>query len=160
MAFYSPELKEQIIQKMMPPNNQSIPQIHKETSIPLQTLYSWRQSYRTKGYIVPNQSKTADQWDTKTKLSVLMQTAAMNQAEKSEFCRERGLYSEQLKAWQEEFETMNKPAASSAELAAQRKKNKSLERELRRKDKALAETAALLVLQKKAQAIWGMNEED
>ena len=160
MAVYSAEVKEQVIKKMMPPNNQSIQQVHQDTSIPLQTLYSWRQSYRTKGYIVPNQSKTPDQWDAKTKLAVLMQTVAMNQAEKSEFCRERGLYPEQLKAWQNEFETMNKPAASSAELAAERKKNKSLECELRRKNKALAETAALLVLQKKAQAIWGMNEED
>jgi len=51
-------------------------------------------------------------------------------------------------------------ATARAALALERKKNKQLERELRRKEKALAETAALLTLSKKARAIWGVNEED
>ena len=51
-------------------------------------------------------------------------------------------------------------AKDKAELARERKRNKKLERELKRKDRALAETAALLVLSKKAQAIWGIEEED
>jgi hypothetical protein len=51
-------------------------------------------------------------------------------------------------------------AAERRSYAQERKKTRNLEKELRRKDKALAETAALLVLQKKARAIWGDNEDD
>jgi len=50
--------------------------------------------------------------------------------------------------------------ADKVALAAERKKSQILERDLRRKDRALAETAALLVLAKKAEAIWGIKEED
>lgn len=160
MPTYSTELKEQTVRKMMPPNNQSIAQLNRESGIPVPTLYSWRKQYRLKGYVVPNNTKNTDYWDSKAKLAVLIQTGQMNQAERSEYCREHGLYPEQLIAWKQEFETVGKPASSSSELAAERKKTKKLEKEIRRKDKALAEAAALLVLQKKAQAIWGVNEED
>jgi transposase len=160
MQTYTADLKEQIARKMMPPNNQSIAQLNRETGIPVPTLYSWRKQYRSKGFVVPNNAKNSSQWDAKAKLAVLMQTAQMNQAEQSEYCREHGLYPEQLNSWKQEFESVGASATSSAELAAERKKTKKLEKELRRKDKALAEAAALLVLQKKAQAIWGINEED
>ena len=45
-----------------------------------------------------------------------------------------------------------------ADKAAQQR-IKQLERELRRKEAALAETAALLVLRKKAEALWGKEED-
>jgi hypothetical protein len=72
------------------------------------------------------------------------------------------LYPEQLDAWKAAFESLELGAepVSKAEVAQQRKENKRLEREILRKDKALAEAAALLVLSKKAQAIWGSKEED
>ena len=90
-----------------------------------------------------------------------MQTTAMNDAERSVYCRENGLYPEQLDAWQQAFESLDasKPTDKKA-FAAERKKNRQLEKELLRKDRALAETAALLTLSKKAQAIWGISEED
>ena len=47
-----------------------------------------------------------------------------------------------------------------AAVATEKQRNKELERELRRKEKALAETAALLTLRKKAAAIWGGKGED
>ena len=86
----------------------------------------------------------------------------MNEAQRAEYCRQRGLYPEQLDAWKAAFESLElgSEPASKAEVAQQRKENKRLEREILRKDKALAEAAALLVLSKKAQAIWGTKEED
>ena len=85
----------------------------------------------------------------------------MNEAERSEYCRTNGLYVEQLDEWKDEFEasSSSNPADKRA-LAAERKKPRKLEKELLRKDRALAETAALLTLSKKAQAIWGISEED
>ena len=90
-------------------------------------------------------------WDARAKLAALIQTASMNEAERSAYCRENGLYPEQLDEWKEAFETVdNTPSlADKRELTAARKKTNRLEKELRRKDKALAETAALLVLSKK-----------
>ena len=89
----------------------------------------------------------------------------MNAQEKSEYCRRKGLYPEQIDEWEKVCIHANGSAVQvaselRAELKEEAKKVKNLERELIRKEKALAETAALLVLRKKACAIWGENEED
>ncbi len=111
---------------------------------------------------MPANSSNPEKWDAKSKLAAIIQTASMNEAERSVYCREHGLYPEQLDAWKAAIESASNDGepVSKAALAAERKKNKILERELRRKEKALAETAALLTLSKKARAIWGVNEED
>lgn len=85
----------------------------------------------------------------------------MNEAERSTYGRERGLCVEQLDAWKAAFEQAGGAGTvlSPATLAAERKKRRALEKELHRKDKALAEVAALLTLSKKAQAIWGTDED-
>lgn len=162
MPRYSKELKEQIVRKMMPPNSQSVAQISRDSGIATPTLYAWRNHYRAQGYIVPATSKDPEGWGWKDKAAAVLNTQSMNAAELSQYCREHGLYPEQLQAWQEAFEQtegLHRPA-SKAQTAATRKKLKELEKELRRKDRALAETAALLVLSKKVQAIWGDKEED
>lgn len=162
MARYSSEFKEQTVRKMMPPSSQSVAQISRETNISSPTLYAWRNQYRSQGYVVPATHKDPEGWDWKAKAAAIMATQTMNEAEKSAYCRENGIYPEQLEAWEAGFEvadSSNRPV-SKAEDAATRKKLKQLERELRRKDKALAEAAALLVLSKKAHAIWGIKEED
>lgn len=89
----------------------------------------------------------------------------MNEAEVSAYCREPGLYAEQINEWREACEQANDwDRNQNKRLKAIRKTDekriKELERELKRKEKALAETAALLVPGKKAQAIWGDTEEE
>ena len=162
MSFYSPEFKAQIVKKMMPPNNLSVAQISRESGIHVSTLYSWKKQLQARGFVVPAKKSRPDQWDTKTKLAVIIQTASMNEAERSSYCREHGLYPEQLDAWKAAFEAVDMAdgPVTKAVLAAERKKSRQLEKELRRKEKALAETAALLTLSKKARAIWGSDEED
>ena len=83
----------------------------------------------------------------------------------SEYCRTKGLYVEQIKNWQEGcFNVNGKDFAISNnyknELNEEKRKSKSLEKELNRKEKALAEVAALLVLRKKLDAILGDQEEE
>ena len=87
----------------------------------------------------------------------------MNEADLSEYCRQRGLYPEQIRVWREACERANDwERAAARELARETKDDRNriqdLERELARKEKALAETAALMVLRKKADAIWGPRE--
>lgn len=85
----------------------------------------------------------------------------MNEMERSAWCREQGLYVQQLDSWRQAFESMDDagPRKSRSNTAQERKNLAKLQKELERKDKALAEAAALLVLSKKAQAIWGVDEE-
>src|SRR3546814_1423290 len=92
--------------------------------------------------------------------SAVIQTAPMNEAERSAYCREHGLYPEQLEAWKQAFEAMDagSTSADTAQLTAERKTSRKLAKELLRKERALAEAAALLTLSKKAQAIWGDGE--
>ena len=89
----------------------------------------------------------------------MLETAALNGSELGEYCRKRGLYSAQIAAWRSACEQANDwDRASSVRLGRvtkEKKRVKDLERDLARKDRALAETAALLVLRKKASAIWG-----
>jgi len=162
MPSYGPQFKAQIVKKLMPPYNQSVTQVSRDTGVAVPTLYAWKQLFRNQGYVVPSKSSRPDDWDAKAKLACIIETGAMNEAQRAEYCRQRGLYPEQLDAWKAAFESLELGAepASKAEVAQQRKENKRLEREILRKDKALAEAAALLVLSKKAQAIWGSKEED
>lgn len=162
MSRYSKEFKEQIIRKMMPPNSQSVSRISKDSGIAAPTLYAWRNQYRAEGYLVPAKTKDPEGWGWKDKAAAVLKTQCMNEAEVAQYCREQGLFVEQLQAWQEAFEDVDQLSrpVCKAESAADKKRVKQLEKELRRKDKALAEAAALLVLSKKAQAIWGDKEED
>lgn len=163
MPSYSPEFKEQAVRKLMPPHNRTVASLSQEIGVSEATLYNWKKQFRARGYVVPKKSTIADQWDVKAKLAAVIQTAAMNEAERSEYCRKHGLYPEQIEAWKTAFEDsefLEVAPATKAELAAERKKSRALEKELRRKEKALAEAAALLTLSKKAQAIWGTNEDD
>lgn len=162
MPTYSTELKAQIARKMMPPNNRTVVDISRETGISTATLYAWRKQFRAQGFVVPTKPTIADRWDAKAKLACVIQTASMNETERAAYCREHGLYPEQIDQWKATFEAMDAPAshADRAALAEERRKSKRLAKELHRKEKALAEAAALLTLSKKAQAIWGNDEED
>ena len=89
----------------------------------------------------------------------------MNETERAEYARKKGLYVEQIKAWKDTCMNANGGIAKEAsrlnrELKDSEKERRKLEKELQRKEKALAETAALLVLSKKANAIWGDSEDE
>jgi len=78
------------------------------------------------------------------------------------YCRERGLYTTQIQEWKDALMKRNddeKNQAVQSEVKTLRLENEKLKQELRRKEKALAETAALLILKKKATAIWGEDED-
>ena len=89
------------------------------------------------------------------KFLVVVETASMNETELAEYARKKGLYVEQIKAWKDACMNANGGIAKEAsrlnhELKDSEKERRKLEKELQRKEKALAEAAALLVLSKKA----------
>ena len=107
---------------------------------------------------MPGDGRNPEDWSPQDKFAVVLETAALSEAEFAEYCRKKGLYVEQVMTWKENCMQANATAAEQAkaakDLARQsRKEIKELKRDLRKKEKALAETAALLVLRKKANAI-------
>lgn len=165
VARYSDEFKEQAVRRLMPPNAQSVAQVSRDIGISDVTLYNWRNQYRDRGNAVPADPSNPENWSGKNKLAVVIETATLNEEALSVYCREKGLYVEQVRRWREAAESgadVDRPltAAERREWQKERKKNRKLEKELGRKEKALAEAAALLVLQKKARAIWGDSEDD
>jgi ssRNA-specific RNase YbeY (16S rRNA maturation enzyme) len=88
----------------------------------------------------------------------------MDEAARSGWCREHGVYAQQLQQWRDSaMQALADPEEARASLQQtkqDRRRIKELEREVRRKDKALAETAALLVLSKKVSAIFNKGEDE
>lgn len=165
MKNYPPERKEAVIQKMMPPINMSVSALSAETGITLSTLYNWRKQAKSRGVVVPGDGKNAEQWSSTDKFAVVLETAALNAAELAEYCRKKGLFAEQIEQWKKACMGANATAdeqdkQQKVQGRTDKKRIKALEVDLRRKERVLAETAALLVLRKKANAIWGVDEDE
>lgn len=161
---HSPELKEAILRRLLPPNNESITKVSREEGIPQGTLTRWKNEAKAQGIAAPT-GENAEIWSTQDKFLIVVETASMNESDLAEYARKKGLYVEQIKAWRDACVNANGGVAREAanlhhELKESQKARKKLEKEIQRKDKALAEAAALLVLSKKANAIWGDPEDD
>ena len=162
---YPKEMKEAVVSRLLE-EDVIITDIHRETGIGMNTLYRWRDEAKNqKGLSATTKYKNADKWSSQDKFTVVLETANLSEIEFSEYCREKGIYPEQVKEWRDACINANNDAVErrdkiSKELNAERKQKEKLEKELARKDKALAEAAALLVLRKKADAIWGTEEEE
>lgn len=163
MGIYSAERKQSVIRKMMSPHNIPIPQLSREEGISDVTLYTWRKQAREKGLEVLDQKRKGDSWSSEVRFAIVLETATMDEAQLSEYCRQKGLYVEQVAQWKQNCLRANAYAdtvkqAQSARHKQDKKRIKELEKELNRKEKALAETAALLVLRKKFNALWQQDE--
>lgn len=161
---YSPERKAAVLKKMLPPHPRPIEQISREEGICESTLYNWRKEARAAGRLLPDGEGSPARWKAEDKFAAVVETAAMNEAELSAWCRQRGLYPNQLRQWRAACEKANDwDRSRNRQLQeahrAGEKRIRRLERELRKKEKALAEAAALLVLSKKLEAIWEEEEE-
>ncbi|CBL46586.1 Conserved hypothetical protein [gamma proteobacterium HdN1] len=159
MASYSPERKSAAIAKMLPPHNKTAPELHRSEGISLPTLYNWRKQAKAKGSPVPGNVPTPEDWSAQAKLAAIIETAIMTELELGKYCRSKGLYVDQLKRWKAEFVagyqgTLVQTHEERQHQKALEKELKQTRSELRRKEKALAEAAALLVLQKKLDALW------
>lgn len=158
---YSKEFKEKILKSLQPPENKTVAQVAKEENISRNTIYTWVAKAREKGIMIPNSNPSNElKWRKEDKFRIVMETYTLNEEELSIYCREHGLYTTDVKRWQKILENSLETNNSSPELKAEKEKNKKLEKELKYKEKALAEAAALLMLRKKADAIWGDPGEE
>ena len=168
MRPYNEAVKADVRRRMSPPNRQSVVEIARELGIHAITLYKWRKAWRLQGEVVPASEKEAERWSAADKFTVVLETAGLNATELGGYCRERGLYPEQVDRWRKAAQDANaQPLLTMADQKDLQKRHqeaqreiKRLQQELRRKDKALAEAAALLIASKKIQAYWGEGGED
>ena len=138
-------------------------EIAKDLGIGYSTLKKWMYQAERENIAKSSASQRPSNWSVKDRFKAVQATYNLTETELGGYCREHGIYPHHITEWQNEFENMTNP---QEQLKAEREEKrqlkaevKSLQKELRRKEKALAEASALLVLQKKAQAIWGDPED-
>ena len=110
-----------------------------------------------------SKEKRPQDWSLEEKLNLLVTCGSLNDEAISILCREQGLYPHHIEQWKQDFmgqAQVQSKADMQLEARKLRQENKALKKELNRKDKARAETAALLVLQKKVHEIWGDDEDN
>ena len=165
MRHYSSEIKETMVSKLCSPGGPSVYQLAAETGISQGSLYNWVQVYGGGNRV--GKVRRPEDWSPEEKLKAVFESQALGEQELGEYLRSRGLHSNQIETWKAEAlaeasAQKKKPGRprKDPEVAALEMENKELKRDLRRKEKALAEQTALVILQKKVQAIWGTDEDD
>jgi transposase-like protein len=158
LARYGQTFRDRIVGRLLPPESAAIEVVSREVGVSVGTLERWR----AQALAVPGELTGSRRWTPAARLEAVITVAAMDEAARSAWCREQGLYPADLDAWRRDaIAGLGEPRATSVVEARQdRRRVKELERELHRKDKALAETAALLVLRKKLQAVFPDGEDE
>lgn len=160
---YSVGFRQKMLSKMCGPGRVTASELSRQTDVPQQTLSRWLRDAKLYGMTnSSNKEKGTPRrpcdWNAEQRLEAVAQAASMNEDELGAFLRRSGLKSADLDRWKASMLKAVQPEAlrrTKRRKSEEQKRILSLEKELRRKDKALAETAALLILKKKAQEIWG-----
>jgi transposase-like protein len=165
MSGYTKAFKSKVLQKMMGSNSRSATTVAAETGVPQPTLSRWlREATSGASEMTKQESEQTavtrprrpDEWTAEERLQVVMDAARLSETDLGAFLRSRGLHEAVLAEWRAAaVAALRNPSKTSPEA----RRVRELEKELARKEKALAEAAALLVLKKKVQAIWG-DEDD
>ncbi|MDO5148331.1 MAG: transposase [Oscillospiraceae bacterium] len=129
---YSKELKDSILRKILPPNNESITKIAKEEGIPEQTIRNWQKQARADGIAVPGKDSSSEKWSTQDKFLIVVETAGMNETDLAEYARKKGLYVDQIKAWRDACMNANGGVAREAARLNKELKNSEKERKKRK----------------------------
>jgi len=107
--------------------------------------------------------KSPHNWSMEERLEVVIACASLNEERISELCRSRGVFTHHVTQWKQDFihgTSVTEKTVKPTETKALQDEIKSLKKDLNRKNKALAEAAALIVLKKKAHDLWGTDEDN
>ena len=180
MTTYSQEFQEKMVEKLLCPDGPTVIQLTKESGVSKSALYKWLKNFNQKASnkieastvkMTVNSDKPSNKnvpirpqnWSAVDKLNAINVTLSMTDEEIGLYCRENGIYSRHLMEWRQSIIEGLKPSVNKEQKIENIKLKtelKSLKSELNRKDRALAETTALLVLKKKANLIWGDEKDD
>lgn len=175
MTEYSEAFRNRMVERMSSPRAMSATALSKEVGVPQPTLSKWLRQAATvtsvaKKKAKPKKSGTAGSsrqggWSAEEKVRVVMESAGLSDADLGTFLRREGLHEEDLVRFREDVRAAAVAGLTAAKkprggVSEEQKRIKQLERDLKRSQAALAETAAILVLRKKAAALWGEEGED
>ena len=142
--------------RLLPPESASVDEVAREVGVGAQTLQRWLGDALSR----PARERA---WTAPARLEAVITTACLDEAARSAWCREHGVYPQQLEQWRSSAtQALAEPEearASPQQTRQDRRRIKELEREVHRKDRALAETAALLVLSRKLEAVFNNKGE-
>jgi transposase len=145
------------VARLLPPESAALEVVAREVGVGAGTLERWREDAQSR----PARGRA---WTAGARLEGVIATAAMNEAGRSAWCREHGVYPAELEKWRasctQALAEPEEARASPQATRADRRRIRELEREVLRKDRALAETTALLVLSKKVAAIFNKGEDE
>jgi len=151
-------MREAMVRRMTGPEGISACALGRETGICQQTLSRWRADARLVG--MSDSPRRPEDWSQHEILAFVVEAVAVPDKKLGAFLRQRGIHRAQLEDWRARIAAgLARSAAPSSGKSPEARRIRELERELQRKEKALAEAAALLVLQKKVRAIWGDEDE-
>lgn len=168
---YTEGFKARMIERMAGPEGISATALARDVGVAQATLSRWLRSARRveamgskKKKREGRASERSRQRTAEDKLRIVLEASRLSDEELGAYLRAEGVHEARLRDWQaavtEAATAALSPSRGKAKTSPEAKRVKELERELRRKEKALAEVAALLALKKKAAEIWGDGDDD
>lgn len=157
---FSQQFKDAAVQKYLSRGSRSVHEIAQELGTTSTSIFSWARSRRN-GTAQMNfkTPRRPEEYSPFEKTKAVVDYLSMPDSDRGEWLRRTGLTSEKIESWKgAAYEGLGN-AKPSPESKADKRRIEELERQLRRKDRALAETAALLVLQKKISEIFNSTDE-
>lgn len=156
IRHYTEDFKKQILKKLLHPSSRGIKFLSEELGIPASTISTWKRRLQVDQR--PPEEKLPKDWDHKEKFNAVLEASSLKDEELGMWLRKKGLHSEYLELWKQEIIDMNQYNQQTEALKQAKKRIKELEIDLRKKEKALAEASALLILKKKTHLIWEAEE--
>lgn len=170
MEYYPEAFKRKMVQRMLLPAGPSASRLSQEVGVSQSALSRWLRQARTMGQRGESDQggstaggngmkKRPQDWTTEEKLRVVLETRGLTGEELGAYLKREGIHEAVLRQWRKGVEGGLSGKPGKGRNPEDLRRIHKLERELKRKEKALAEAAALLVLQKKVQAFWGDKDE-
>lgn len=156
---FSKEFRERVLGEILPPKNRSVEEVCAQFGVSSWSVQRWKSAAKA-GNLLGGGSRPSER-PLAEKLTLLLEGSALPEEERGEWLRAQGLHTEHLSLYEQEIRQSmtDKEKRQREEIEGLRKDKKVLEKELRRKDRALAELAALVALKKKLEVIFGEDEE-
>lgn len=160
---YSKSFRNSILKKVLPPSSRSVYSVAKEAGISAITINSWMAKLKDgKLEIEQDEDNPAGERNMKEKLDLLLEYQNVPEETKGEWLRQKGLHSEHLPLFRQEISSVMTDRADEREgkIKELEKQLKAKDRELQRKNDALAEMAAIYALKKKLDRNHGITDGD
>jgi len=156
---YNESFRQQALEKVYGRGISTVKSVADDLNMSCGTLKNWMKADKNNSPLNAGlRSKRPNEWSLAERLEILKESHGLEDEALNALCRAKGVFRHHLEQWQAAFLAAG-PTVNRSELRDLKDTNKALTRELNRKEKALAEAAALLVLQKKYRALWEEKDE-